>query len=76
MRKVCNKLILDFTDRYNLEKESLFLLFTEGFPEEIKQEVEQTAEEVGYSNILWIKAGGVISTYGGPGAFGVIGIGK
>ena len=76
MKKVCKKLISDFTDRYDLETESLFLLFTEGLPQEIKQEVEQTAEELGYANILWIKAGGVISTHGGPGGFGMIGIEK
>ena len=76
MKKVCNKLILDFTNLYNLEKNSLFLLFTETLAKDIKQEVEETAREIGYSNISWIKAGGVITTHGGPGGFGMIGIAK
>ena len=76
MSKVCKKLISDFTKSYNLETESLFLLFSEGLPEKIKEEIEQVAKELGYSNILWIKAGGVISTHGGPAAFGMIGIEK
>ncbi|HHX59901.1 MAG TPA: DegV family protein [Epulopiscium sp.] len=76
MKKVCKKLVSDFTNRHNLETESLFLLFSEGLPEKLKEEVEGIAKEVGYLNILWIKAGGVISTHGGPGAFGMIGIAK
>lgn len=76
MKKVCKKLISDFTNQYNLEKESLFLLFSEGLSQEIKQEVEQIAKELGYLNIVWMKAGGVISTHGGPSAFGMIGIAR
>ena len=76
MKRVCKKLLLDFTNRHDLETESLFLLFTEGLSQEIKQEVEHVAKELGYSDILWIKAGGVISTHGGPGGFGIIGIAR
>ncbi len=76
MKKVCKKFVLDFTTRYNLETESLYLMFTEGLSEIIKEEVEVVAKELGYSNLLWIKAGGVISTHGGPGGFGIIGIAK
>lgn len=76
MKRVSEKLVSDFTKRYNLETESLFFMFTEGLPETIKEEVEQISKELGYSNILWIKAGGVITTHGGPAAFGIIGIEK
>lgn len=74
MEKVCKKLVLDFTKRYNLEKESLVLLHTEGLNERLKEELERIAKGLGYSNILWIKAGGVITTHGGPGGFGIVGI--
>ena len=76
MKRVSKKLLSDFTKRYDLETESLYLLFTEGLPEKIKKDVEEIAKELGYINILWIKAGGVISTHGGPAAFGMIGIAK
>lgn len=76
MKKVCKKLVSDFTNQYNLDKKSLFLLFTEGLPQETKQEIEQIAKELGYLNIVWVRAGGVISTHGGPSAFGMVGIAK
>lgn len=76
MERVSKKLISDFTKRHDLEIESLYLLFTEGLPEKTKLDIEQVAKELGYSNILWIKAGGVITSHGGPAAFGMIGIAK
>lgn len=76
MKRVSNKLISDFTKKYNLETETLFLLFIEGLSEAIKQEAEKTGKELGYSNILWVKAGGVISTHGGPAGFGMVGVEK
>ena len=76
MKKVCKKLVSDFTNQYKLDKETLFLLFTEGLPQETKQEVEQVSKELGYLNIVWVRAGGVISTHGGPSAFGMVGIAK
>lgn len=74
MKRVSKRLVLDFTKRYNLDKESLFLLFTEGLDEEIKEGVESTAKKAGYNDILWIKSCAVISSHGGPGGFGMIGI--
>ena len=74
MKKVSKRLISDFTKLYNLDKENLVLLYTEGLPEDLKEELEDIAKELGYRDILWIKAGGVISTHGGPEAFGMVGI--
>lgn len=76
MKRVSKKLIKDFTEKYDLDTKSLFLMYTEGLEEEIKLEAELIGKELGYTDILWIKAGGVISTHGGPAGFGMIGISK
>lgn len=76
MSRVSKKLVGDLTKRYNLETNTLYLLFTEGLSETIKEDVEKVGMELGYKDILWIKAGGVITTHGGPAGFGMVGIEK
>ena len=44
-----------------------------GLAEETKAGAEQAARALGVRQIHWVKTGGVITTHGGPGAFGVVG---
>lgn len=76
MSRVSKKLVTDFSSKYNLEKESLYLLYTEGLDESIKNNAETIAKDLGFHNIQWVKAGGVITTHGGPGGFGIVGLEK
>ncbi|MCI2050160.1 MAG: DegV family EDD domain-containing protein [Lachnospiraceae bacterium] len=72
------RLIPDFVKEYitfnHMEKEPLFLLWTPGFSDENKALVEQAARDCGHPDFTWIKTGCVITTHGGPGAFGIVGI--
>ena len=73
MRKVVGKLIEDYAASYKLKKDELWFVYTIGFAEKVKEAAEDTARECGFKNIRWIQAAGVITTHGGPAAFGLAG---
>ena len=62
--------------KYNLDKECLWCVYTVGLSDEIKTKVEDTADECGFKHVEWIQANGVITTHGGPAAFGLAGFTK
>lgn len=73
MTKVVAQLIKDYAQSYCLEKEHLWIVYTVGLSDEVKAVVEQTAKECGFQQLQWIQANGVITTHGGPAAFGIAG---
>lgn len=77
MSRVCAKLLKDYTEEYNIDPQStLYFVTTVGLSDEVKNAVKQTAAELGYNDIEWILAHGVITTHGGPAAFGFSGFTK
>lgn len=76
MSRVCAKLLKEYTDNYNLDRDVLWFIYTIGLPEEVKEKVNEQAQELGYKDIQWIQAHGVITTHGGPSAFGLAGFSK
>lgn len=66
-------LVWDYTMRYHLEKDEIWLIWSPGFREELRSPVEESARSCGFQKITWVKTGGVITTHGGPGAFGIVG---
>lgn len=73
MKKVVKQLVQDFTEQYHLEKERLWLIWSVGLPEEVKGFAEEAAKECGFREIRWQQTGCVITTHGGPSAFGLAG---
>lgn len=71
--KLAPQLVRDYTARHSLSREELWLIWTPGFPDEVRQAVEATAKDLGFRAVTWIKSGGVITTHAGPSAFGVVG---
>lgn len=71
--RVAEEYLNEFIDRYNMDKEHIYLLYSLGLDEQIKQRAEEIAKEKGFKNIVWIQTGCVISTHGGPGAIGIAG---
>ena len=51
----------------------MWLIWSPGFTEELRSALEQAARANGFQRITWVKTGGVITSHGGPGAFGVVG---
>ena len=74
MRKVAAELIKEYSVNYKLDKnEKLWVIYTVGLSEEVKEVIKNTAAECGFENLEWVQAHGVITTHGGPAAFGIAG---
>lgn len=69
MKKVVLKLINDYANEQELNRQELWMGCTNGFSDELKEEAINTAKELGFQKINWIQTGGVITTHGGPNAF-------
>lgn len=67
------RLVRDYAERHDLEKDEIWLIWGPGFPEELRPPVEQAARSCGFQTLTWVKTGGVITTHGGPSTFGVAG---
>ncbi|MGB3161076.1 DegV family protein [Carnobacterium sp.] len=68
--------IKDFVTNFNIDPETLTIGGTAGLSDAHKQLGEATLNRYGYQDPQWFLAGTVISSHGGPGAFGIIGIEK
>lgn len=73
MKKVAVQLVKEYAENYHLKKDCLWFVYTVGLSEEIRQSVEEAAKECGFEKLQWIQAAGVITTHGGPAAFGLAG---
>lgn len=73
MTKVAAQLVKDYAEHYQLSREELWCVYTVGLSLEVKDAVRRAAEECGFKRIQWVQAGGVITTHGGPAAFGIAG---
>ena len=73
MEKVAVQLIQDYAESYRLQRDELWLVHTVGLSDEVRQAVESAAKACGLQSLRWIMANGVITTHGGPAAFGLAG---
>ena len=73
MKKVAVQMLTEYAEKYNLERDCLWFVWVVGFPDAVRQAVEEAAKALGFKKTRWIQAGGVITTHGGPAAFGLAG---
>ena len=64
-------MVKEYIDKYNMDKEQIYLIYSLGLEEDIKQHMEQIAKEENFKKIIWIQAGCMISSHSGPGAIGI-----
>ncbi|MEH7375405.1 DegV family protein [Neobacillus drentensis] len=74
MDVVSEKLMRDYLNQYEIDREQLYLLYSIGLDERIKQGMNEFAKETGFKNVKWIQAGAMISTHAGPGGIGIAGL--
>ena len=74
MDGVSEKLMRDYLNQYNIDREQLYLLYSIGLDEGIKERMDEIAKEAGFKNVKWMQAGAMISTHAGPGGFGIAGL--
>lgn len=76
MKKIAPQLTANYMKEQQLDLEEIWLIYSPGLDEEVKELSEAAARQCGAKKITWVRTGGVITTHGGPGAFGVVGIRK
>ncbi|WP_306009693.1 MULTISPECIES: DegV family protein [Bacillus] len=74
MSTVAEKMMQDYLNDYKIDREQLYFIYSIGLDETIKKRMDKIAEEAGFKNVMWIQAGGMISTHSGAGGFGVAGL--
>ena len=74
MSVVAEKLMQEYLNEYNIDREQLYFIYSIGLDESIKQRMDEVAKEAGFKKIRWIQAGAMISTHSGPGGFGIAGL--
>ncbi|GKV65583.1 MULTISPECIES: DegV family protein [unclassified Sporosarcina] len=74
MSKVAEKLLLDYLQQYDIDRQQIYFIYSIGLSETVKQRINEVAYEMGFEQSMWIEAGAMISTHSGPGGFGIAGI--
>lgn len=74
MKKVVGKLTADYIREQKLDLDEIWLICSPRMSDEVMENAEKAALRCGAKKVTWVRTGGVITTHGGPGAFGVVGI--
>lgn len=74
--KVAYQLFKEYAENYNLRKDNLWVIYVIDLSAEVRESIQKAIDECGFENVHWVKAGGVITTHGGPAAFGLAGFAK
>ncbi|PTQ85793.1 DegV family protein with EDD domain [Trichococcus patagoniensis] len=75
-----SRVVVDFFDdylkAYDIDNKKLYLILSLGLDKAIMTQMENYAKEKGFPDVTWVETGCVITSHGGPGAFGIAGIEK
>ncbi len=74
MNNVAKKLMEEYLNDYDINRKHIYLLYSIGLDEKIKQDMEKLARNNGFKDVTWIEAGAMISSHSGPGGFGIAGL--
>lgn len=72
--KLCDRFMKDFTEKYKLDKECLYLMYSKGLKEDTLSHMAKKAIEFGFRSFEYVMTGCVISCHGGKGAIGLAGM--
>ncbi len=71
--KIVPRLIQDYSQKQQLRKEQVYFIYSIGLSMAVRAAAEIEAKACGFQKVSWIQTGCVITTHGGPGAFGIVG---
>ncbi len=74
--KVVLSLISDYLNEHSFDETEIWMGATVGFPKDLKTSAIKSAKKLGFKNVCWITAGGVITAHGGPDGFCIAGFTK
>lgn len=70
------KMIHNFFKSHNIDPDTVLLVGAPGIEDNQKETIYDLLRENGIHKAKWLEAGAVISSHGGPGAIGIVGIEK
>ena len=70
--RISAKVVRDFVEKYDFDREQMYLIWSPGLSDQSKAIVEQAVKAEGFANTAWMKTGCVITCHGGPGCFGLV----
>ncbi|HAD18911.1 MAG: DegV family EDD domain-containing protein [Lachnospiraceae bacterium] len=73
MARVARRFLSDFTEKYNLKRDCLYLMFSKGLDQSILDYMKEFAYASGFESCEYVMTGGVISCHSGRGAIGLAG---
>lgn len=74
MAKVCDKFLPEFFEKFNLNKDIIYLMYGKGLDQSVLDRMKELAFEYGFKNVEYVMTGCVISCHGGKGAIGLAGV--
>lgn len=74
MKKVVPAMLREFDRKHSLSREQLYLIHAPYLQDPVRKAAEETARELGFRKVTWIRTGCVITCHGGPGALGIVGV--
>ena len=74
MSEVAKKLMQDYLELYDIDREQLYFQYSIGLDESIMRQMNEIANDNGFKRVNWMQAGAMISTHAGPGGFGIAGL--
>lgn len=74
MEKIAPQVVADYVKEQGLALDELWLICSPRMPAKVREKAEEAAKKCGAKKVTWVQTGCVITTHGGPGAFGVVGI--
>lgn len=74
MKRWVDKFMDDFTQKYHLRKDCLYLMYGKGLSEEVLKRMAENAKRLGFESYEYVMTGCVISCHGGKGAIGLAGM--
>lgn len=63
-----------FIKQYNLSREAIYLVYSLGLSERIRETTTDYIKQQGFEETVWLQAGSTLCTHFGPGGFGLAGI--
>lgn len=74
MSRWVDKFMDDFTQKYKLKKDCLYLMYGKGLAESVLKRMAENATRLGFRSYEYVMTGCVISCHGGKGAIGLAGM--
>lgn len=71
---IVEKYMTEYIEKYNMDKEVIYIIYSLGLEEEVKKRMGEIAKEKGFEKVIYVQTGCMISCHSGPGAIGIVAV--